>query len=111
VRSDPLQIEIRPGGNSGEVVMHLTGPLTLNNLFDFQRTWREQSAALIMIDLTGVPYVDSAGIGSLVNIHVSKQKIGGTVQLLGVSDRVMTALAVTKVDKVLLISRAAGAAN
>lgn len=111
MRSDPLQIEVRPGGTSGEVVLQLTGPLVLNNVFDFQRSWREQSATSITVDLTRVPYVDSAGIGSLVNIHVSKQKVGGTLQLLGVSDRVMTALKVTKVDKVLSITRAVGAAN
>ena len=111
MRNDPLQIEVRPGSRNGEVVLHLAGPLVLSNLFDFQKSWREQSASSITVDLTRVPCVDSAGIGSLVNIHVSRQKVGGEVRLLGVCDRVMTALAVTKVDKILLISRVAAAAN
>lgn len=103
MRGDPLQISVNPGQRSGEVVLHLTGPLILDNLFDFQRTWREQSAPSITVDLTHVPYVDSSGVGSLVNMHVSRQKIGGSVSLVGVSERVLTALAVTKVDRIFSI--------
>ena len=105
MQSTPLQIQVSPGQHNGEVILQLTGPLVLNNLFDFQRTWRDQSASIIVVDLTNVPYVDSSGIGSLVNMHVSRTKIGGLVRLLGVSDRVMTALAVTKVDKIFSMSR------
>ena len=112
MRNDPLVIVVNPGQNSDEVVLQLSGPLTLNNLFDFQRTWRDQSAPAIIVDLSNVPYVDSSGIGSLVNMHVSRTKIGGSVYLLGVSERVMTALAVTRVDKILSIMTAqSGAAE
>jgi anti-anti-sigma factor len=103
LRNHPLQISINPGKRSDEIVLQLSGPLILDNLFNFQRTWREQTASSITVDLSQVPYVDSSGIGSLVNMHVSRQKTGGSVQLLGVSERVMTALAVTKVDKIFSI--------
>jgi anti-anti-sigma factor len=103
LRNHPLQISINPGQRSDEIVLHLSGPLILDNLFSFQRTWREQTASSITVDLSEVPYVDSSGIGSLVNMHVSRQKAGGSLQLFGVSERVMTALAVTKVDKIFSI--------
>ena len=103
MRSSVLHIVVTPGQSAGEVLIQLSGPLVLDNLFDFQKTWREQSAPNIMIDLTDVPYVDSSGVGSLVNLHVSRQKIGGTVQLIGVAERVKTVLMVTRVDKVLNI--------
>jgi len=106
LRNDTLVIQVSPGQHSGEVVLQLSGPLILNNLFDFQRTWRGQSAPAIIVDLSNVPYVDSSGIGSLVNMHVSREKIGGQVRLLGVSERVMAALAVTKVDRVFSITKA-----
>jgi anti-anti-sigma factor len=50
--------------------------------------------------------VDSSGIGSLVNLHVSRQKVGGSIRLVGVSERVRTVLVVTRVDKVLTIEPA-----
>ena len=99
MRSDPLQIEITPGGNSGEVILQLTGPLTLSNLFDFQRSWREQSASFIMIDLTRVPYIDSAGIGCLVGAHVSREHSGRKLILAGAGERLHNALQVTRVDQ------------
>src|SRR5262245_50587649 len=104
VHSAPLTIEVVDGNHAGEIVLRLAGPLVLDNLFDFQNSWRSQTAPNILVDLTGVPYVDSAGIGSLVNMHVSRKKIGGRVQLLGVSDRVKNVLAATNVDKVLAVA-------
>ena len=103
MHSAPLTIEVVDGNRVGEIVLRLAGPLVLDNLFAFQNLWRSQTAPNIVVDLTGVPYVDSSGVGSLVNMHVSRQKVGGSVQLLGVSDRVKTVLAVTKVDKVLAV--------
>ena len=100
MHAGPLTIEVVDGARLGEVVLRLAGPLVLDNLFDFQKLWRGQNAPNIIVDLTNVPYVDSSGIGSLVNMHVSRQKLGGSVQLLGVSERVKTVLAVTRVDKI-----------
>lgn len=111
MRGEPLEISINPGHSSDAIVLQLTGPLILDNLFSFQRSWREQSAPSITVDLTLVPYVDSSGIGSLVNLYVSRQKIGGSVYLMGVSERVMTALAVTKVDKIFSIVTKSSAAQ
>ena len=98
-----LHIGVKPGQHTQEVWLCLSGPLVLDNLFGFQKSWREQSAPNIVVDLTDVPYVDSSGIGSLVNLHVSRQKIGGKVELIGMSERVRTVLMVTRVDKILNI--------
>ena len=103
----PLTIDVLPGAHTEEIVLRLAGPLVLDNLFSFQKIWREQSAPNIVVDLAKVAYVDSSGIGSLVNMHVSRQKIGGVVRLVGVCDRVKTVLAVTRVDKVLTIETVA----
>ena len=103
MHSATLYIVVQPGRGVEEVCLRLSGPLVLDNLFAFQKSWREQTVPNILVDLTDVPYVDSSGIGSLVNLHVSRQKIGGNVDLAGVSERVMTVLMVTRVDKILNI--------
>ena len=103
MHAGPLTIEVVDGARLGEVVLRLAGPLVLDNLFDFQKLWRAQNAPNIIVDLTNVPYVDSSGIGSLVNMHVSRQKLGGSVLLLGLSERVKTVLAVTRVDKIFAL--------
>jgi anti-sigma B factor antagonist len=75
----------------------LTGPLTLSNLFEFQALVRAEKAPVVIIDLTNVPYVDSAGIGSLMGAHVSRQRDGHSLALAGVNQRVKDALEVTRV--------------
>ena len=83
----------------GICTIKLTGPLLLSNLFDFQNLLREQKSHGVVIDLSGVPYIDSAGIGVLVNGMVSCKNNGRTLVLTGVAERVMSVLKITRVDQ------------
>ena len=93
----PLQVENLAGSRDGRRILRLTGPLTLSNLFEFQALVRAEKASVIIVDLTNVPYIDSAGIGSLMGAHVSRQKDGRALALVGVNKRVKDALEVTRV--------------
>jgi anti-sigma B factor antagonist len=73
--------------------------LTLVNLFEFQNLVRTNTSPKLIIDFTSVPYVDSAGVGSLVGAYVRHQKEGHSITLAGVNDRVLGTLKVTQVDK------------
>ena len=96
---EPLVIEDTSGPKEGQRVLRLDGPLVINNLFDFQSKVRTNDAPRLIIDFTEVPYVDSAGIGALVGAYVTHQKDGRTLSLVGVNDRVRTALQVTHVEQ------------
>jgi anti-sigma B factor antagonist len=102
---DPLKLTITAnpatGGNAS--VVKILGPMLLNNLFDFQPVVRAQSAPLIVLDLTEVPYMDSAALGTLVHVQVSCKHSNRRLALAGVNDRVLTLLKVTNVDKVFTI--------
>jgi anti-sigma B factor antagonist len=93
---EPLIIEDIAG--SGHYLLRLTGPVTISNLFGFQTKVRSNSAPKLILDLTGVPYMDSAGIGALVGAHVSHSKDGRSLRLVGVNERVLNALKITRVD-------------
>ncbi len=96
---EPLVIEDTPGPKEGQRILRLDGPLVMNNLFDFQTKVRTNDTPRLIIDFTRVPYVDSAGIGALVGAYVTHQKDGRTLSLVGVNDRVRTALQVTHVEQ------------
>jgi anti-sigma B factor antagonist len=96
---EPLSIEDFPGPKNGQRVLRLTGPLTLTNLFDFQAKVRADNSQALLLDLSHVPYVDSAGIGALVGAYVTHQKDGCRLYLVGVSQRVKDALQVTRVQQ------------
>jgi anti-sigma B factor antagonist len=71
----------------------------LGTLFLFQGAIRAKQASTLIMDFTGVPYIDSAGIGVLVGAYVTHNKEGRSLALVGVSDRLHTALKVTQVEQ------------
>jgi len=95
---DPLAIEDLNNATTGSRVLRLKGPILISNLFDFQARVRSNASRSLILDLTEVPYIDSAGIGALVGAYVNHQKDGRTLALVGVSDRVHNALKVTHVE-------------
>ena len=56
---------------------------------------------LLIVDLTESPYMDSAGLGSLMNGYVHAQKAGRRLVLAGANERVKALLELTKVDLIL----------
>lgn len=95
---EPLTIEDLDGSRPGQRVLRLKGPVVLSTLFHFQSTLRAKDAPALLIDFTGVPYIDSAGIGALVSAYVTHNKDGRSLALVGVNDRVRNALIVTRVE-------------
>jgi anti-sigma B factor antagonist len=96
---EPLVVEDFPGPKDGQRVLRLTGPLTLSNLFEFQAKVRADDSRALFLDFKNVPYIDSAGIGSLVGAYVNHQKDGCSLYLVGVNQRVRDALQVTRVQQ------------
>src|SRR5690242_13930543 len=94
---EPLVIEDLPGPKDGQRILRLTGPIVLSNLFDFQAKIRADTSPALLLDLTKVPYIDSAGIGALVGAYVTHQKDGRRLYLIGVSERVKDSLEITRV--------------
>jgi anti-anti-sigma factor len=98
----PLTLDRKEGKRSDTTIFCLTGPLTLINLFEFQTELRgAPPPPLTIIDLTGVPYMDSAGMGLLMNQFVRCQTRGAKLIVSGANTRVLDLFKVTKVDSVL----------
>jgi len=88
----------------GERILRLSGPLTIATLFGLRDTVRaEQTAKTMILDMSQVPYADSAGVGALVNAHVSCVNSGRQLLLVAVPDRISTLLKVTRIEGVLRI--------
>ena len=85
-------------------VLSLRGPLTASNAPIFQNAMRrEEPAQTLILDLTDVPYVDSAGLGLLVSAFVSRQKSGRRMVLSGVNPRVQRLFEITRVHELFLV--------
>ena len=96
--SQPLQIDRLDRG-----VLSLRGPLTMENVSPFLNAVRREDAPTMILDFTGVPYLDSSGLGSLVSACTSCSKSGRRMALTGVNKRVLKVFEITKVERIFLM--------
>jgi anti-anti-sigma factor len=101
MQEKPLEIE-KLENVPGATVLRLHGPLLLGNFFPLQSMVRADNASLLIIDVTDMPYIDSAGIGCLVGAHVSRENSGRKLILVGSNERLVTSLKVTKCDQLFV---------
>ncbi len=97
-----FQLEWLPDPEPGIRVLKLAGPFTLNTVFEFQNMVRESTGPLTILDLTEVPYMDSAALGSLLTLHVTCQTHKRKYALIGASDRLKTLFRVAGVGAILV---------
>ncbi len=64
----------------------------------------------ILLNLQGVEYVDSGGLGELVRTHTTLQKEGGQLKMVNVNQRVQELLSVTRLNKVFDVYKDEGSA-
>ena len=94
-----MQLEERIVGNVA--IVRVTGDITLNKggdvlLKDKVQSLIHQGQKNLLVDLSGVSYVDSAGLGELVQAYATTKNRGGALKLLHVTKRLRDLLVVTK---------------
>jgi len=98
---DEIQIQRSAGSTSEVTILVLTGPLTVATLFDFQSAVRQPDVKSTILDFSGVPYIDSAGLGIVLSHWAHTQRIGVKFAAVGISERVKVLLEMTGVAKLL----------
>jgi len=103
MQEKPLEID-KIEKAPGVTVLRLHGPLLLGNFFPLQTMVRSDNSDLLVIDVSDMPYIDSAGIGCLVGAEVSRQNSGRKLVLVGANERLVTSLKVTKVAELFTLA-------
>jgi anti-sigma B factor antagonist len=65
----------------------------------------EGGAKRLLVDLAAVSYIDSASIGSLVEVYRLLRDRGGSIRLAGLHPRVETMISMTGVHKIVPLHR------
>jgi anti-sigma B factor antagonist len=97
--NENMQIVASPGAHDGQKVLQLKGPLNIHTIFDFQNAVRSDSSPVLIIDFSGVPFIDSAGLGALVGAHIASQKANRKLALVAMNTQVKALLEMTQVGK------------
>ncbi|HVO57486.1 MAG TPA: STAS domain-containing protein [Dongiaceae bacterium] len=94
----PIEINVRQ--EDGIHIFDVHGRLTIGDSSDqlaaALTSVLQNGARKVIIDLNGVPQIDSSGISSLVRISVSLGREGGVLHLVCKAGRVRDALTVTR---------------
>jgi anti-sigma B factor antagonist len=100
---ESLKIDTRQGKSPDTRILTLQGPIVMSGLFAFQAELRKENPPLTILDLSGVPYMDSSGMGAIINYYVSAQKNGRKLVLAGVNERIQALIELTNTQKLLTV--------
>lgn len=99
--------------NSGIAIFRLSGKLNMVNAGALRDEIAEQIAAghnKIAIDMSGVNFMDSSGLGALINGLKGTRQVGGDLRIAAPVEQVRQVLKITNLDRVIQTYASAGEA-
>ncbi len=103
------RLEIEADRDGDDVIVRLKGEVDLRSSPDLRRRLTElvepQAPKLVIMDLSGVDYVDSSGVGTIVELKRRALRTGGDVVLVGLQPRVRSVFEITRLDKFFKIAK------
>jgi anti-sigma B factor antagonist len=98
VEDSAMQIEERVVGDV--TILDIKGKMTLGEgdelLKDKINSLVSQGQKKLVLNLEGVPYIDSAGLGEIVRTYTTVSRQGGKLKLLNLTKRIEDLLSITK---------------
>lgn len=95
-------MEIRERQTGDVAIVELAGRLTVNDqpgmLKEAVAAAVERGARHVLLDLSGVHYIDSTRLGELIAAHVTVTRRGGRLRLVGTPARILELLAMAGLD-------------
>jgi len=93
-----LEVKERQAGDV--TILDMNGAVRIGEgsvaLRDAIRRLAEEGKKKMLLNLAGVSYVDSSGIGELIANYTTVKRQGGQLKLLNLTDRIQNLLVITK---------------
>ena len=88
------------------VTYHITGDIDINSSPDIRKSFEKcvnAKAMKVLVNLSGVSYVDSSGLATLVEMLKRTRAYGGKLRLAGLAAKVRSLFEITKLEKLFEI--------
>lgn len=82
-----LTLETQESSQPGLKIIALIGSLTLETVTGFNHSLREETSPVLLLNLAKLEWLDSAGVGVLVQLLVRRAKGKAALALAGLSPR------------------------
>ena len=93
-----LDVKERQAGDV--TILDMTGDVRIGegaiSLRDSIRNLADQGKKNVLLNLAGVKYMDSTGVGELIANYTTIKRQGGQLKLLNLTDRIQNLLVITK---------------
>ena len=93
-----LDVKERQAGDV--TILDMTGEVRIGegsiSLRDSIRNLADQGKKKVLLNLAGVKYMDSTGVGELIANYTTISRQGGQLKLLNLTDRIQNLLVITK---------------
>ena len=99
-----MTILVTHDGEAG--ILHIAGDITSGSEPDLVKAYSQASdagATVIILDFSGLEYMNSGGIGLLVTLLVRAQRAGQRLMAVGLSDHYRQILSLTRLDEAIEI--------
>jgi anti-anti-sigma factor len=96
-------MEKLPSSNGKHLITRLEGKLALETVSTFLQTVRGETAPSLILDMSGVSFLDSAGVGALVQLFVHRRNSGQSFALAGLTQQGNAVMQVSGLLKLLPI--------
>ena len=98
-RAMPMTIEERASGDV--TILDVRGRMTIEDVQDMLlaenvRPLLQAGRTQILLNLEGVPYVDTMGLCNVVEAYITTRRHGGSLKLLGLTPHVRELLVITR---------------
>ena len=84
------------------MILKVVGALEITNYGEFEELMRRNEAPVLIVDLTDVPYIDSAVLGSMVAMHVACSRSQRKFALAHANQRLQNMLTVSGVGEIIV---------
>jgi anti-anti-sigma factor len=97
------KLELQQGKDSGNgtVATRLDGKLSLETVNSFLQTMRQERAPHLVLDMSGLLFLDSAGVGALVSLFVTRKHAGKSMTLASLTKQAVAVLQVSGILKLI----------
>ena len=98
-----LNLEKHPTSTESQTIYHAKGKLSLETVNEFIQRMRPEPAHHLVLDMSGVNFLDSAGVGALVSLFVNRRGHNKTFALAALAPQASAVVTVAGLQKLLPI--------
>jgi len=105
-----LDVCVEDSSNGTPSVAKLDGKLVLETVTGFLQTLRPQASPSLIMDMSGVSFLDSAGVGALVQLFVHRRNHGQKFALAALTQQGTAVMQVAGLLKLIPVFASVGEA-